>query len=196
MARKQASRPLQYHHFTDVPTSLLTHRTLWNFSNSWASVNESRQNQTSNWSADIKCLYCLCTGSHKDDLAWACQMLSMISMVCQKICHVLHMRENGHSPICICNHMSRSLWYNVCRCLGPFLSQGVTSIGLSLCRILNGMFFVILADVNMERNKHHIEEMVLSYNPGEGVCLYCILHLIIMSQHQNIFFKCVRFLYR
>ena len=85
-----------------------------------------------------------------------------------------------HSPGCICNHMSRPLWYNVCRCLGPFLSAGVTSIGLSLCRILNGIFFVILADVNMERNQHHIEKMVLSYKPGWG----CVSLLHNASNHK------------
>ena len=48
--------------------------------------------------------------------------------------------------------ITRPLWYNVCWCLGPFLSPDVAGPWLSLCRVSNRTFSAPLT-----RNKYHID---------------------------------------
>ena len=65
-----------------------------------------------------------------------------------------HMSEKAYSSRWICNHMrwlTRPLWYNVCWCLGPFLSPDVAGPWLSLCRVLNRAFSAPLT-----RNKYQV----------------------------------------
>ena len=94
---------------------------------------------------------------------------SDISCLSKDVPYVLQMSEKAYSPRWICNHMrslTRPLWYNVCWCLGPFLSPDIAGPWLSLCRVLNRAFSAPLT-----RNKYHINYWE-SYTQKEKSTMY------------------------